>query len=55
MITKTETLGQIASRQAVITKPLAELIAQHGADAMATSYTKATPFGSYLIHVEIAA
>jgi hypothetical protein len=51
--TKHETLGEIAARQLVLTDALRSLIEEHGAGAAAISCSEVTPWGTYLIDVQV--
>ena len=53
--TKTiEKLQDVINRQSVVTNTLKDLYDTHGADVEVAVHTAHTPFGSYLMHIEIA-
>lgn len=53
VVERIESLDQLAARQVVVTKPLADAIAEHGGDRLVTSSTRSTPFGNFLLGWEL--
>jgi hypothetical protein len=50
---ETETLGEVAARQPVITTALRALLDEHGYGAAVRSTVQVTPFGTYLMDVRV--
>ena len=48
-----EYLGDVVARQPVLTDPLKALLAEHGPDASVKTETRHTPFGTFLLSVEV--
>lgn len=50
---QTETLADLAARQTVVPKWLSDLVAEHGPDAPVKVQRKDTPFGTFVLGVEV--
>lgn len=50
---RTETLGEVLSRQSVTPEWLRNLVDQNGLDATVETLTRVTPFGNYLTSVKV--
>ena len=48
-----ETLQEVASRQAILTNPMRDMLAQYGPTATVETTTRITPFGNYLLNVKV--
>lgn len=54
-VTHTETLQAVADRQAVLTDYMRDMLTEHGPDAVVVSHTRVTPFGNFLMGIEVTA
>lgn len=55
MTTTTETLREYAAKQLVVPAPVRELMEEHGEDALVVVTRRHTPFGTFVVGVELAA
>lgn len=53
--TKTETIGAVIDRQVVRPEWMERIAAEHGWDAEVAVTTRRTPFGNFVVNIEVPA